>query len=129
VVCNPPYHPRAAGPPSAQGERAIARSELQCSMGEVADAAAELLREGGELCLCYRASRLAELLEALRARRLEPRRLRLVHPRVSRPASLALVGAVKGSRAELRVEPPLYVHLAASGELSPEVRRMIIPGP
>src|SRR5439155_26918079 len=124
VVCNPPYLPRAAGPPSAEGERAIARSELCCSMDDVASAAAHLLREGGEVCLSHRAGRLAELLEALRARRLEPRRLRLVHPRVNRPATVALVGAVKGARAELEVVPPLYLHLAASAELSPEVRRM-----
>jgi tRNA1(Val) A37 N6-methylase TrmN6 len=129
VVCNPPYQPRGSGPAAAQDERAIARSELCCSMGDVAAAAAQLLREGGELCLSYRASRLAELVEALRAQRLEPRRLRLVHPRVDRPASLALVGAVKGARAELEVEPPLYLHLASTAELSPEVRRMIIPGP
>ncbi|HEY8210397.1 MAG TPA: methyltransferase [Myxococcaceae bacterium] len=129
VVCNPPYHPCAAGPPSAHGERAIARSEVACSLGDVAASAALLLREGGELCLSHRAGRLAELLEALRARRLEPRRLRLVHPRVGRPATVALVGAVKGGRGELEVEPPLYLHLSASAELSPEVRRMIIPGP
>lgn len=129
VVCNPPYQARGAGTASAQDERAIARSELRCSMGDVAAAAAALLREGGELCLSYRANRLAELLEALRSRRLEPRRLRLVHPRVDRPASLSLVAAVKGARAAMEVEPPLYVHLAATPELSPEVRRMIIPGP
>ena len=129
VVCNPPYYPRAARPPAAGGERAIARYELCCSLPDVASAAARLLREGGELCLCHRAARLAELLEALRAERLEPRRLRLVHPRVERRATVALVGAVKGGRPRLEVEPPLYLHLRATAELSPEVRRMIIPAP
>jgi tRNA1(Val) A37 N6-methylase TrmN6 len=128
VVCNPPYHPRAAGPASAQGERAIARSELFCSLADVAASAAGLLRQGGELCLCHRAARLAELLEALRMERLEPRRLRLVHPRVDRRATVALVGAVKGAGPRLEVEPPLYLRVGEA-ELSPEVRRMIIPGP
>lgn len=129
VVCNPPYYPRAAGQPSAQDERAIARYELCCSLGDVASAAGHLLREGGELCLCHRAARLAELLEALRAQRLEPRRLRLVHPRVGRRATVALVGAVKGARPRLEVEPPLYLHVRLDAGLSPEVRRMIIPAP
>ncbi|HVE84345.1 MAG TPA: methyltransferase [Myxococcales bacterium] len=129
VVCNPPYAAREAGPSSTEQERAIARSEVCCSLADVADAGERLLREGGELCLCHRPARLPELLEALRARRLEPRRLRLVHPRVGRRATVALVGAVKGARPRLEVEPPLYLHLERTAELSPEVRRMIIPGP
>lgn len=125
VVCNPPYLPAVWGRPSAEGERAIARHELSCSLSDVARASRDLLREGGELCVVHRASRLPELLEALRAHRLEPRRLRLVHPRLDRAANVALVGAVKGARPRLDVLPPLYLHLLPSPALSPEVRAML----
>jgi len=49
-------------------------------------------------------------LAGLRAERLEPKRLRLVHGRKGRPASLALVEAVKEGKAELLVEPPLVAY-------------------
>jgi tRNA1(Val) A37 N6-methylase TrmN6 len=47
---------------------------------------------------------------ALRAAKLEPKRLRLVQPRAGRPANLLLLEAVKGGGAGLKVEPPLTVY-------------------
>ena len=45
-------------------------------------------------------------------------RLQLVHPRADAPAARLLLRAVKGSRAPLRVEPPLILH-DASGRFTP----------
>ncbi|HZA13878.1 MAG TPA: SAM-dependent methyltransferase, partial [Myxococcaceae bacterium] len=69
-----------------------------------------LLRERGALHVVYPAERLGELVTALRAERLEPKRVRLVHPRAERPARLVLLTAIKGGPPEVMVLPPLVIH-------------------
>jgi tRNA1Val (adenine37-N6)-methyltransferase len=126
VVCNPPYGARAQGRVNPEEEKAIARHELACSLGEVVGAAEWLLKARGSLELIYPAARLVELLALLRERRLEPRRLRLVHPRGGRPAKLALVSAIKGAGVGLCVAPPLVVHPEGEAAgFTEEVQRML----
>lgn len=124
VLCNPPYRAKEAGRLNPDEEKAIARHEIRCALEDVARAAACLLRERGVLSLVFPTARLCELTEALRASRLEPKVLRLVHARPDRPSKLLLLQAVKGARAHLAVLPPLVVHEDAHG-FSHEVRAML----
>ena len=55
------------------------------------------------------------IVAAMQKRALEPKRLRLVHPYADRPASLALVEAVKGGRTGVEVLAPLIVHDRGGG--------------
>ena len=71
----------------------------------------------------HRPQRLAELLDLLRQYRIEPKRLRMIHPRPDREASMVLVEAVRGGRPELRVLPPLIVY-GPDGNYTPEVLRI-----
>jgi tRNA1Val (adenine37-N6)-methyltransferase len=125
VVCNPPYRPVRAGHVSTNRERAIARHEILCSANDVAASAEHLLRDKGGLSAIYPAARLCELLEALRSRGLEPKMLRVVHPRAQSPAKLALVHGVKGGKSQLHILPPLVLHEGEGGDFSPEVQRML----
>jgi tRNA1(Val) A37 N6-methylase TrmN6 len=125
VLSNPPYRARTQGRISANPEKALARHELACELPDVARAAAYLLRGCGGFCVVYPASRLAELMAVLRAVRLEPRTLRLVHPREGRPARLGLLHAVKGARAGLIVLPPLILHAEDEHAFSREVCAMV----
>lgn len=126
VVCNPPYRAMEAGRLNPHEEKAIARHEVLCSLEDVARAANHLLKERGALSVVFPAARLAELVEVLRGKRLEPKLLQLVHPRPDRPAKLLLLQAVKGGRANLEVLPPLVVHEGQG--FSPEVRAMLEEG-
>jgi tRNA1(Val) A37 N6-methylase TrmN6 len=127
VICNPPYRARESGRISPEEEKAIARHELMCELGDVLHAAAHLLRERGAFSVIFPTARLGELVEGLRARRLEPKVLRMVHARPDRPAKLMLLQAVKGGRAHLEVMPPLVVHDEAHG-FTPEVQAMLEEG-
>lgn len=126
VLCNPPYRTRDSGRLNPRAEKAIARHEVLCSLVDVARAAAHLLNDGGALDLVYPAARFARLCSVLRVSRLEPRRVRFVHARPSQHAKLVLVEAVKGSRAELAVLPPLVLHEAKG--FTREVQQMLGPG-
>ena len=125
VLCNPPYRAREQGRISTDLEKALARHEIACELQDVARSAAYLLRSRGSFCVVYPAARLCELMTVLRTERLEPRTLRLVHPRTERPAKLVLLHAVKGARTGLTVLPPLVIHADDEQAFSAEVSAMV----
>ena len=100
--------------------RAIARHELLCTFDDVARVTARLLRPGGHFYLVHRPLRLPELITTLCARSLEPKRMRLVYPRVDQAPNMVLLDCVRGGSPELRVEPPLIVY-EKDGSYTPEL--------
>jgi tRNA1Val (adenine37-N6)-methyltransferase len=125
VLCNPPYRTCTTGRSSLTVEKAIARHEVACALPDVARAARHLLAPRGGLCMVFPAARFAELAEVLRDHRLEPKTVRMVHPRADRPAKLVLLHAVKGGRADLTVLPPLVVHAEDEHAFTEEVSAMV----
>ena len=106
-ACNPPYYPAGSGRlPETEALRA-ARSETGCTLEDICTAAAWLLRWGGSFCLVHKPERLADLCCALRARGLEPKRLRLVCRRAGDAPSLLLLEARRGGRPGLDIAAPL----------------------
>ena len=99
VVSNPPYFPLGSG-----GSGGPARSEECCTLEEVCAAAARLVRNGGRFALCHRPERLADVVCALRASGLEPKRLKLVSHGPGHPPALLLVEGVRQGRPGLTIE-------------------------
>jgi tRNA1Val (adenine37-N6)-methyltransferase len=119
VLLNPPFREPCSGRVSRDPEKRAARFEGRAVLGEFLDGAAYVLSNRRSLCLVYLAERVAPLLETLRAKRLEPKRLLLVHGHASAPAKIILVEAKKNGRPGLRVEPPLLLYTdGAGGELT-----------
>jgi tRNA1Val (adenine37-N6)-methyltransferase len=110
VASNPPFRKLKSGLLNIEEEKAIARHEIKLSLHEFIDAAASLLRTKGRLCLIYHPSRLSELIDALRKKDIEPKRLRFVHSTLSSEAKIFLLEAVKGGRTGLKVDNPLYIY-------------------
>ena len=108
---------------SGSDSRAVARSERGCTLAEVIAAAAWCLKTGGAFCLVHRPERLAELLTAMSAAGLEPKRLRLVQHRAEKAPSLVLVGGRKGAKPGLDVQAPLIL-TGPDGRDTAEVRRI-----
>ena len=108
AVSNPPYFPvdsgRSAGP---------CRSEETCTLDELCAAANRILPTGGRFALVHRPERLCDLLCALRAHRLEPKRLRFTAHDAAASPSAVLVEAVKNGRPGLEVLPPLLRQIPA----------------
>jgi tRNA1Val (adenine37-N6)-methyltransferase len=105
VACNPPFFGsgRHRAPKVAERERA--------RVGDVAPfvvAAAHCLAGNkARAVFAYPATELAELLAAAERSQLVPKRLRLVHPFIDRPARLALVELKRARPGGLVIEPPL----------------------
>ena len=114
VVCNPPYRTVGRGRLNPNPEKAIARHEVEVTMGQVVQTARRLLKHRGRLTLVYHPSRLAELCKHLEAADLSPRCLRFVHPDRCGPATMVLVESLRGARDLLEVLPPLLVYQATN---------------
>lgn len=110
AVCNPPYRETASGRINPDLERRIARHEIMGCLMDFLRAGYHLVRRGGRMSLVYPATRMVDLLQAMRVAGVEPKRLRLVHSFAGTVATLVLVEGVKGGRNELKVMPPLVVY-------------------
>ena len=109
VTCNPPY--MTADTLRAENEaRAIARSEVLLSLPDVVRTAAYLLKPGGRCAFIYRPARLVDLLSEMRARKLEPKRLRMVKSFADAAPSMVLVEGVRQGRPHLLVEEDLVIY-------------------
>ena len=123
VAANPPYYPAGSGSLPRDGGRAAAGGETACSLDDVCAAAAFLCRTGGSFSLVYKPERLSELLCAMSAHAIEPKRLRLVCNRAGDAPGLVLVEGRRGGKPGLRIEPELVLTAAGGGE-SAEFRRI-----
>ena len=112
AACNPPYF--TAGPRSPDPRRAEARHTGSCTTADAVDCARRALRDGGRFLLCQRPEQLAEILAALRAAHLEPKRLAFVKNRPDAAPWLFLVEAQKGRKTGLRVEPDILIQSGAA---------------
>ena len=86
-------------------------------------ACARVLRNGGRLCCVFPAPRFLQLCDAMRAVRVEPKRVRFVAARASTAPKLVLVEGLKGGRPGLHVLPLLATR-DEQGELTDEMRRI-----
>lgn len=98
VICNPPYKLGGAGIQSPDAAKTIALHETECTLDDICDAANWLLRFGGRFVMCQRPERLTDVLSALRAHELEPKRLRMVQGRAEKAPKLFLCEAKRGAK-------------------------------
>jgi len=105
VAVNPPYFREGSGKVSANSVAGISRHEgIGCTLTDVAEAAAGLLKEGGRLDICHRPERLCDVMCALHAVRLEPKRIQFITGDNKSEPWLFLCEAVKGAAPGLRIE-------------------------
>jgi tRNA1Val (adenine37-N6)-methyltransferase len=110
VVANPPFHARHAGRESPDHGRRAARAETGATLADFVAAARRYVRNGGRVAFVFNAARSAELISLMRSHRLEPKRIRFVHPRAGLPAAAVMVEARAGGGVEVAIEPPLFLH-------------------
>lgn len=110
VTCNPPYMTGSHGLLSAHGPKAIARHEILCTLEDVIEQAAKVLKGKGRFYMVHRPFRLAEIMGLLSKYKLEPKRMRLVYPFVDKEPNMVLIEGLAGGRPRITVEKPLIVY-------------------
>ena len=110
VTSNPPYMNDAHGLKNPDLPKAIARHEVLCTLDDVVREAAGLLKPGGRFYMVHRPHRLIEIINTLTKYKLEPKRMKLVHPFVDKDANMVLIEAVRGGKSMIKVEAPIVVY-------------------
>lgn len=121
VCSNPPFRRTRSGRISPDREKAIARHEVELTLGELVRAAAYLLEKQGRFCLVYLPERLADLVQTLRRNGLEPKRMRMVQSRPGTPPVLILLEAVKGGQPGMIHEAPFMIYRDEEKHFSEEM--------
>ena len=110
ITCNPPYMNQNHGLKNPDEPKAIARHEVLMSFEDLAKEAYNILKPGGRLYLVHRPHRLSELISTLKKHRLEPKRLRFVHPFINEAANMVLIEAFKDGKEQMRIDSPIIVY-------------------
>ena len=110
VTSNPPYMNDNHGLKNPDLPKAIARHEVFCTLDDVCREASLLLKSGGRFYMVHRPHRLAEIITSLKTYKLEPKRMKLVHPFADKEANMVLIEAVRGGKSMMKVEAPIIVY-------------------
>lgn len=110
VTVNPPYMIGAHGVKNVNDAKYIARHEVYCTLRDVLEQGAKLLKEKGRFYMVHRPFRLPEILKEMCECRIEPKRMRLVHSYVDKEPTMVLIEGLRNGRPRMKVEPPLIVY-------------------
>lgn len=114
ITCNPPYMIGEHGLKNAEEPKLIARHEVLCTFEDVIKACKFLLKPGGKFFLVHRPFRLVEIMTAMSSNKIEPKRLRLVHPYIDKEPNMVLIEAKKDAKSRITIEKPLIVYEKAN---------------
>lgn len=110
ITVNPPYMIGDHGMKNENEAKYIARHEVLCTLEDVLRESGKLLGNKGRFYMVHRPFRLAEILSGMSRHRIEPKRMRLVHPYIDKEPNMVLLEGVKGAHPRMTVEPPLVVY-------------------
>ncbi|WP_315072376.1 tRNA1(Val) (adenine(37)-N6)-methyltransferase [uncultured Clostridium sp.] len=110
VTVNPPYKLNNSGIINQNDKLAIARHEILCNLEDVIHAARILLKDNGRLFMIHRPERLADIFTLMRKYKIEPKRIKMIHPKMGKAPNIVLVEGQRDGGAYLKWEAPLYVY-------------------
>ncbi|MBQ8720320.1 MAG: methyltransferase [Clostridia bacterium] len=123
VLTNPPYMKADGGERCTLDAKNIARHEVFGTIDDFCRAAKRLLKYGGTFAAVYRPDRLIDLIAAMRAHGLEPKRMTFVHADERSRSSMVLVEAKRGGKGGLFLTKPLLLYKDSSHkEFSEEMK-------
>ncbi len=108
VLSNPPfYHKDVLRPKNKMVD--IARYSGHLPPEELIAKVGSILKPRGSFVFCYDAKQVAQILFILKERKFNVERMRFIHPKADRSASLVMIHAKKGSKSLCETLPPLVV--------------------
>lgn len=123
VTVNPPYKMSNCGIVNPNDKNAIARHEICCNLEDVIIACKTLMKDNGRMYMVHRPERIADILCLMRKYKIEPKRIRMVHPSLYKTANIVLIEGKNYGGTFLKWEPPLYVH-NEDGSYTNEINRI-----
>lgn len=110
ITTNPPYMIGEHGLKNEANAKTIARHEVLCTLDDILRESSRILKEGGRFYMVHRPFRLAEIFTKMVSYKIEPKRMRLVHPYSDREPNMVLIEGYKGGKSRITIEKPLIVY-------------------
>ncbi|MBS3995133.1 MAG: tRNA1(Val) (adenine(37)-N6)-methyltransferase [Alkaliphilus sp.] len=110
VTANPPYMNEGGGLLNPESMKAIARHEVKCTLEDIIRISSKLLKDRGHFYMVHRPHRLVDIMCLCRQYKLEPKKLRFVHPNKNKRPNILLIQCVKYGGTELKFMDPLFVY-------------------
>ncbi len=123
VTVNPPYKVYSSGILNDSDKNAIARHEVCCTLEDVIVAARTLLKDNGKFFMVHRPDRIVDIFTLMRKYKIEPKRIRFIHPKPGKAPNILLVEGQRDGGTFLKIEDPLYVHME-DDSYSEEIKAM-----
>ena len=90
--------------------KAIARHEVLCSLDDILRESMRLMQDKSRFYMIHRPFRLTEIMIKMHQYKIEPKRIRFVHPYIDKEPAMVLIEGVRGARPRVTVEPPLIIY-------------------
>ena len=110
ITTNPPYMIGEHGLKNPEDAKAIARHEVLCTLDDILQQSARILKQGGRFYMVHRPFRLAEIFSKMVQYGIEPKRMKLVYPYIDKEPNMVLIEGMRGGRSRITVEKPLIVY-------------------
>lgn len=111
ITTNPPYMLNHHGLRNDGDARTIARHEVLCTLDDILRESAKLLKESkGRFYMIHKPFRLAEILSKMCQYKIEPKRIRFVHPYIDKEPTMVMIEGLKGGKSRVTVEPPIIMY-------------------
>lgn len=124
VTCNPPYFKyKNDSLVNNNDVKTVARHEVMLNLEDVIKASKYVLKNGGTFAMVHRPDRMIEIINLMQKYGIEPKKLRLVYPKIGKDANILLIEGIKNGNISLKVLSPLYTH-NEDGSYVDEIRKM-----
>ena len=123
VTVNPPYMVTGKNLVNPDDSKAVARHEIKCTLDDVLSKSFSILKSNGLFFMVHKPERLDEIIVKMKEKKIEPKRLRIVYPRIDSAPSMILIEGRKCANSGMKVEKPLIIY-DSNGEYMPEVSKI-----
>lgn len=110
VTVNPPYKHWGSGIVNPDDLKAVSRHEIMCTLEDVISISSALLKSNGRFFMVHRPERIVDIIYLMRLHKVEPKRIRLIHPYPGKKPNLLLIEGLKYGKPFLKFMDPLYVY-------------------
>ena len=110
IVTNPPYKKKNSGIKNENINKLISRHEITASLDDFISNGSKILKDKGSFYMVNRPERLGEIIILFKKYKIEPKKLRMVYPKINSKPNLVLIKGIKNAGEFLDIEKPLIVY-------------------
>lgn len=111
ITCNPPFFKvNDTSRVNDNDYKTIARHEVKLNLEDIMMIAKKLLKNNGNIAIVHRTDRMIDIIETMKKHNIEPKKIRLVYPKVGMESNILLIEGVKNGKPGLKVLEPLLSH-------------------